>query len=159
MLPHRTQGQAIVVMAALAGFALSAGVASARPVSRLVVSPDSGAVGTRVSVRASGLPPRVNGLVVFDDRTVASFRTTTAGSFATRFAVPRGRSVRAVISTRMLGKDRGADVSQSAHTTSFKVTAPRSKPGSTGSKHGGSNGGGGGSGAGTGSTGSTGDKK
>jgi hypothetical protein len=130
---HRTARQAVVLMAALAGFALSGGVAAARPLPRLVVAPRSGSVGTPVSVKGSGFRPRVKGIVVFGTRRVASFRTTGRGSFSAVFAVPPGKGGQQRVTTRIVAKGQTTSASRQAHAASFRVAA-RGSHGS--SKHG-----------------------
>ncbi len=149
--PRRTLRKAAVLTAALAGFAAFTGVAAARSLPRLVVSPRAGAVGTTVSVRSSGLRPGAKGVLLFDRRRVASFRATATGGLFVRFRVPAGASGRARITIRFLSARHAARVA------SFRVAARGSHSGSPGSsKHGarnrapagGSNGSGGSSGSG-----------
>jgi hypothetical protein len=147
--PRRTLRKIVVLSAALGGFAVFSGVAGARALPRLAVSPRSGAVGTYVSVRGSGFAPRVKGILLFDRRRVAFFRATTTGRLFVRFEVPGDVSGRARITAQVLS------ASGRARAASFRVAARGSHSGSTGSskhgsRHGGSAEGSGGSTGGSG---------
>jgi len=122
--PRRTPRHTVALMAAFAGFALSAGTASARPTPRTVVYPQSGSVGTSVSVKGSGLRHRAKGVIVFGTRRVASFKTTGRGTFSTAFTVPTTDAGRALVSTRILIHG------DTVHSTLFELAPRSSGPGS-----------------------------
>jgi Glycoside-hydrolase family GH114 len=162
--PRRILKHAYVLAAVLSGFALSGGVAAARPVPRLVVSPRHGSVGTHVSVKGWGFRARDTGAVIFGTRRVAVFRTSARGSFFARFAVPTGDDG-PMVATRIAIDGRIIGAGRLGRAASFRIAARGSHSGSSGSskkgsRHGGSGGSTGGSGgsggSGTGSGGSTG---
>jgi Glycoside-hydrolase family GH114 len=148
--PRPTLKQAVVLVAALAGFVLHTSPVGARALARLHISPRSGPVGALVSVTDSGFRPRVRGIFLVDKRRVASFKATGSGTVFVRFLIPRGVSGR----VRILAA--GVTESGRAHAASFRVTAREPHSGSSGSSkhrsgHGGSGPGGSGGSAGSGS--------
>ncbi len=143
--PRQTLKRAVVLLAALAGFALYSSPAGAWALPQLHISPRSGPVGALVSVTGSGFRPGVRGIFLVEKRRVASFKATNSGTVFVRFLIPHGVSGRVRIRARVLGG--GAAVSGRAHTASFRVTTREPHRGSSGSsKHGSGHGGSGGSG-------------
>jgi hypothetical protein len=125
---HRTSRHVVVLMAALAGFVLPADAAAGRRLPRLVLSPRSGPIGTRVLVKGSGFRSRVKGIIVFGARRVASFQTTNRGTFAVVFAVRRSDSGQTRVTTRIAAQG------EAVHAVSFHVLARGSHSGSGGSR-------------------------
>ena len=84
---RRTVAHATATMAALAGLALSTGVAAAQSL-RGWHSRHAPDLSAPLSGKGSGLRPHARGVVLFGTRRVASFTTTASGTFSTRFKAP-----------------------------------------------------------------------
>lgn len=90
----------LVVGLTAVAMCLVLGVTGAHSEPRLTIAPKSAPVGRPVTVRGYGFRPRLEGVVVFGSRRVASFRAGAKGNFLIRFVVPAGRHRR----LRVIGK-------------------------------------------------------
>ena len=126
--PKPSRISALMVIALVAAAAWSPGALQAAASVRL--SPASGAVGSRVTLNASGLPARVGIRVAWDGSPVTSTRTTSrTGSIKIRFVVPRSSAGGHIVSVVRGGSTSSAGTVLASGT--FTVTTPPVTPSPT----------------------------